>query len=399
MPVVNGVVTLLPAPEGYVVNFDHPQRQAVPAAFWVCGVGSFLSALLMAQRLYTKAFLVGRLQLDDLFLLLAWLTSITTIALCTHMFAVGAGGVHAWEIPIEKFHIFMMDVFLAAPIYTICGSFAKVSLLIFYMRLSPQRWFKWAVWITLGVIISYSAALFFALIFACDPIAMSWDVTVTEGTCIDRPAIYIATAVANIVSDVMIFSLPIPIVVKLQIPRRQKIGLFFIFAVGSLTVVTSLIRVSLLPAMLTSLDQTWAISYASLWIIVEANLLIICAALPTLRKFFRHVAPKIIGESTYAKGSKKSVTGSTTISRMTIGGSNGRRNRNGHPQPNEDDGEAFDMERGGGDHSASRTTPAYKDTPSYHDDVFAEQAINLSNAIIQTRTVTVEVSFKKKRPP
>ncbi|KAI8287583.1 hypothetical protein K4K60_012340 [Colletotrichum sp. SAR11_57] len=274
-----------------------------------------------------------------------------------NMFAVGAGGVHAWEIPIEKFHIFMMDVFLAAPIYTICGSFAKVSLLIFYMRLSPQRWFKWAVWITLGVIISYSAALFFALIFACDPIAMSWDVTITEGTCIDRPAIYIATAVANIVSDVMIFSLPIPIVVKLQIPRRQKIGLFFIFAVGSL------------------LDQTWAISYASLWIIVEANLLIICAALPTLRKFFRHVAPKIIGESTYAKGSKKSVTGSTNISRMTIGGSNGRRNRNGHPQPNEDDGEAFDMERGG------------------------EQAINLSNAIIQTRTVTVEVSFKKKRPP
>lgn len=62
---VNGVVTLLPAPEGYVVNFDHPQRQAVPAAFWVCGVGSFLSALLMAQRLYTKAFLVGRLQIDD----------------------------------------------------------------------------------------------------------------------------------------------------------------------------------------------------------------------------------------------------------------------------------------------------------------------------------------------
>lgn len=24
------------------------------------------------------------------------------------MFAVGAGGVHAWEIPIGKFHIFMM---------------------------------------------------------------------------------------------------------------------------------------------------------------------------------------------------------------------------------------------------------------------------------------------------
>lgn len=65
MPVVNGVVTVLPPPEGYVVNFDNPQRQAVPEAYYVAGFGTLLSLLLMAQRLYTKAFLIGRLQWDD----------------------------------------------------------------------------------------------------------------------------------------------------------------------------------------------------------------------------------------------------------------------------------------------------------------------------------------------
>lgn len=65
MPVINGVVTVLPAPEGYVVDFDNPQRAGVPEAYWVAGVGTFFSVLFMGQRLYTKIFLATGLKLDD----------------------------------------------------------------------------------------------------------------------------------------------------------------------------------------------------------------------------------------------------------------------------------------------------------------------------------------------
>lgn len=41
-------------------------------------------------------------------------------------------------------------------------------------------------------------------------------------------------------------------------------------------------------------------------IVVEANLIIICGMLPTLRKFCRHVAPKLVGESYGSRGSGKS---------------------------------------------------------------------------------------------
>ena len=65
MPVINGVVTLLPAPEGYVVDFANPQRQAVPESYYVAGFGFLFSVLLMMQRLYTKIFLSGGIQTDD----------------------------------------------------------------------------------------------------------------------------------------------------------------------------------------------------------------------------------------------------------------------------------------------------------------------------------------------
>ena len=84
------------------------------------------------------------------------------------------------------------------------------------------------------IITGYSMGIFFALIFACDKIAMNWDVTATGGKCINRPGLFIATAVANIASDIMLFVLLIPMVRGLQITLKQKIGLSFIFAIGSL---------------------------------------------------------------------------------------------------------------------------------------------------------------------
>jgi hypothetical protein len=72
------------------------------------------------------------------------------------------------------------------------------------------------------------------VLFACNPVARSWDATITGGKCINQPSLYIATAVANILSDIILFVLPIPMVVKLQIPLMQKIGLGVIFTIGSL---------------------------------------------------------------------------------------------------------------------------------------------------------------------
>nr|XP_036584369.1 uncharacterized protein CTRU02_05444 [Colletotrichum truncatum]KAF6793887.1 hypothetical protein CTRU02_05444 [Colletotrichum truncatum] len=292
MPVINGVTTLLPAPDGYVVDLHSPQRQAVPEAYWAAGIGTFLSLLLMAQRVYTKAVLQGQLGLED------------------YMFAEGVGGVHAWELSIERYQTFMTLVYTAAPIYLLSGSSAKISLLVFYKRIFPPRWLQWSVWTLCGVIVAYTAGIFFPLIFACRPIAKSWDPRITNGACINGATLYIATAVANIISDVFVLVLPIQPLIKLQLKRRrQKIGLVALFAVGSLTVVTSVVRFFLLLDMLRSLDQSWAISWASVWIIIEANLLIICAAFPTLKKFIRHVAPKFLGESTYGRETNQAVGG------------------------------------------------------------------------------------------
>lgn len=55
--------------------------------------------------------------------------------------------------------------------------------------------------------------------------------------------------------------------------------------------------------MLTDLDQTWAVSIPCVWILVEANLVVICGCLPIVRKFARHVAPKLFADSSSSPSS------------------------------------------------------------------------------------------------
>ena len=65
MTTIDGVMVLLPPPEGYVVDFDNPTRQGIPDAYFIAGFGLAISFLFFMQRMYVKVFLVGGLQLDD----------------------------------------------------------------------------------------------------------------------------------------------------------------------------------------------------------------------------------------------------------------------------------------------------------------------------------------------
>ncbi|KAM0243311.1 hypothetical protein ACHAPO_000156, partial [Fusarium lateritium] len=295
---------------------------------------------------------------------------------------------------------YLRDVYVAAIIYVVCGSLAKIALLIFYLRLSPQRWFKIAVYSSMFFISGYTIGLFFAVMFACHPINKNWDITVTGGSCVNQPVLYFATAAVNIASDVILFVLPLPMVFKLQLPFKQKIGLMGIFTIGSLTVITSIVRISLLPGMLKSMDLSWEIAYPSIWIIVESNLIIMCATMPTLRKFFKHVAPKLIGESRYgSKTGRSSKYGkSETVGSKLAPSSQGRRKRTNYSQFDEgrdSPAEDFIMGPMKGVRHETRTSVGNADDTQAAGwmDSDSEKGIvggTIKPAILQTKTVTVQ---------
>lgn len=123
-------------------------------------------------------------------------------------------------------------VFVAGIVYVPALALAKASLIILYYRIVAQRkFFRYCLYVISAVVIGYSVAIVFALIFACKPIARAWDMSI-DGTCIDQKGLYTATAVTNTVTDVALLVVPLPVLASLNMPRIQKIGLFFMFVVG-----------------------------------------------------------------------------------------------------------------------------------------------------------------------
>lgn len=153
----------------------------------------------------------------------------------------------------------------AGAVFMLCNGFTKLSLLTFYLQLSPQKWFRMAVWISLGVVGVYTVVITTMLLFHCSPVHKAFNPTVLEGGCIDIAILFIATAVSNIVTDVILFVLPIPMVLHLRMGIGQKIGAIIVFGIGTVTVVTSVIRLFYLFPVLASTDITWDAAPANIW--------------------------------------------------------------------------------------------------------------------------------------
>jgi hypothetical protein len=127
-------------------------------------------------------------------------------------------------------------VMVASILYCPFLAFAKFSLLLFYLKLSPLRCFRLCIYASMFLVFGYSIALLGPLIFPCTPFKKTWDMTVTEGSCIDRTPVYMATAVLNMITDFLLLVLPLPMVVNLHAPRAQKVGLICAFGIGSVLV-------------------------------------------------------------------------------------------------------------------------------------------------------------------
>ena len=61
----NGIITIIPPPEGYDVDFDNPKVQYMVESYTVAIIEMVLAFLFLVQRLYTKIVIMKKFQLED----------------------------------------------------------------------------------------------------------------------------------------------------------------------------------------------------------------------------------------------------------------------------------------------------------------------------------------------
>ncbi|PVH68619.1 hypothetical protein DL98DRAFT_375249, partial [Cadophora sp. DSE1049] len=277
------IVGTLPPPPGVTPNFVNPEYIGHQVVV-VNGIFLFLSTVVVVLRMYSRLYITSSAGIEDL---------INYVIVCKYGL-----GVHLWNLPLTTFSPYYLRINLASTIiYCLSILFIKLSILLLYLRISPDRKFRTAVYSVIVVVVGYNLGSAFTNVFSCTPIARSWDLSITSGSCINRPIFYFANAGLNIGTDCVMLILPIPMLWNLQMPRRQKAGLIGVFMAGSFVCIVSIIRLKYLFPLLKNPDITWAVVPALVWCTIEIDVGIICACLPTLKPVLRRHFPILLGSS------------------------------------------------------------------------------------------------------
>ena len=113
---------------------------------------------------------------------------------------------------------------------------AKLSLLLLYLRVFHVNVrMRYCIYLTMGFLIMfYTATLIaYAVLSIPKPGQTQLAAILSVNTAKDIP-LGITQGAVNVASDSFIFCLPIPVLWKLQLPRRKKVGVLAIFMTGLL---------------------------------------------------------------------------------------------------------------------------------------------------------------------
>ena len=128
----------------------------------------------------------------------------------------------------------LFQLFYVAQIfYKITINLTKTSILLLYLRIFIQRWFRICSYTLMGFILAYMVATVCASIWQCNPIAGAWDKS-THPECISLTNNWYANAGFSIATDVLILCLPMQPIWASKLPINQKRALMLVFALGGL---------------------------------------------------------------------------------------------------------------------------------------------------------------------
>ncbi|EMR70299.1 putative integral membrane protein [Eutypa lata UCREL1] len=233
--------------------------------------------------------------IDDWSIIVSWAFAQTVSGLMMAACAYGFGK-HIYHLSPDNRRMALKLFYVAQAFYKLTINLTKASVLLLYLRIFVQRWFRAASYVLLGIILVYMFATTASSVWQCSPIARAWDKSI-PGSCINITGNWYANAGFSIATDVIILALPMLPIYQSKLPSGQKLALMVVFALGIFVTITSILRMQTIDFSSTSPDPTYDV-VSSTWTIIEQNVAIICACLPMWRGLLGRLLPSVFGAGT-----------------------------------------------------------------------------------------------------
>ncbi|KAK8017770.1 hypothetical protein PG993_014096 [Apiospora rasikravindrae] len=268
-------------------NRQHVLYILLPALMAIASAAVYL-------RLYTRAVILGIVGFDD-WLCLAALTMIYAFgAIALNLVTKGLGR-HIGTLPKSEFSEYLKTFYVMIIFYNLSIASFKLCFLAQYYRIMNSKTMRTLIYAATAFVVIWTLSQIGLAVFQCDPISGFWEPGPDTKCLPIVPGWYIAAA-GNIMADILILLIPLPVIKGLNLPRGQKLALGAIFCLGFLhngepgqtpsLPLSSPPPPHIAPRPLT--PRTYQI-----WSMTEACTGIICVALPTLRPLAIRWFPRV----------------------------------------------------------------------------------------------------------
>ncbi|KAI0874786.1 hypothetical protein GGS24DRAFT_328442 [Hypoxylon argillaceum] len=246
-----------------------------------------LALTITSLRIYSRVFLAKAFGWDDGFMVGSTLSALVSWALYIYEAQHGLGK-HRVYVSADDMWKFGAANFAQTIINLLGLGLLKISLSFSLLRLSRSKIFKWILWGAIAFVTLYTIFAFLTLFLYCKPLSGFWDVT--SGAQCYSLQLFIRFGLANtalsIFTDILLASLPIPIIWQLQLKTKIRVYLIIMLALGwgavAIGVVKAINQINYNPFG----DSTFEISVPT-WAFIQLTISIIAACAPQLKKLMR----------------------------------------------------------------------------------------------------------------
>ncbi|KAI2615090.1 hypothetical protein GGR54DRAFT_308286 [Hypoxylon sp. NC1633] len=265
-------------------------------------VFSALALLTVALRFLVRFKRHAPLALDDLFILPGLLFTLALGACTVAGVYLGHVGRHVTVNPqgIPEYgpwiYSFYKVEWAGQLISILAFTFIKISLVLFYRRIFRGNRFYLITTILLYFICGWGVSFFLAILLECIPVSQAWlPQSQRDGQCYNPLPAFDAMATTNMIIDIAILTIPQPIVWKLNMPLRRRVGISIIFLLGAFVVGISAARIYFFYSIAANPELQFDVSYnaaaAFYWTNIDASVAVVCASLPSLHTLLVDLSP------------------------------------------------------------------------------------------------------------
>ncbi|CAJ2510508.1 Uu.00g133170.m01.CDS01 [Anthostomella pinea] len=253
-----------------------------------------LSTVFVIARLYVRARMVGKLQVDDY--IIGFAVTKSSLVQIRGWLTVGfatasvrsSNGKHAQLLDQDQLSGAIPVLLTMVGFFPGVRSFAFPKLAAVYLLTKlmntskTHRIFLWTLSSLCVLILSGCIILLFA---QCTPSRAQWDLSITEKTCWSPYVLVdysIAAGAFSALVDLYLAVYPAIVLFRLQMNIKKKVALSISLGLGSVASIIALYKCSRIPG-LASKDFTYDTADLTIWTCIEGSAIIIAACIPVLK--------------------------------------------------------------------------------------------------------------------